>query len=521
MAHVIERIKEVIVRRRGVARDVAAVAGSRLIRQGVMMVAMAIAARVLGKELLGVWAMIYIVIQFGVLLSDSGISTFVVQNRELTDRKYSTAFYLSTGLAVAIALVIAAIGIPLSIALGFRDYSIQFVAAAVTVIPLTMNGLLQSKLRRDRRFTTMFVSDASASATLLAGTVIMLTGGYQLWAFIVPTIVAAVVGFTVCVIAGGMPRLGFERTHVKEISGYSLGLVGFSSVNYWARNVDHVLIGKFLGAAPLGVYSFAYRIMMLPLSQINATAHTVALPYLSPHQDSPLMLRQSMRKIFVIIAMLTTVPMIWVWVERDLVVDVVLGPKWGEVGDLLLVLAPLGAFQALVNPIGLCFQVSGKTNRLFQVGMVQTAVTVVGFAVGVWMGSLMSVVTCYAVSNLIVLPLTVGSAMKTIGASLTDWLVWVFPFLALLPLCYGASMLVPPMQSVVLHAVTTCSVTGILGAIVYAWVARVTFGGKPVSSESVSSEPVSSESVSSESASSESAGPEIAAPRLAGESAEL
>ena len=58
---------------------------------------------------------------------------------------------------------------------------------------------------------------------------------------------------------------------------FGLNLTGFSFVNFFARNTDNLLIGKLFGAKPLGLYSKAYGLLLLPLTQINAPIASVAI----------------------------------------------------------------------------------------------------------------------------------------------------------------------------------------------------------------------------------------------------
>ena len=44
----------------------------------------------------------------------------------------------------------------------------------------------------------------------------------------------------------------------------------------WLRNADNVLVGRYWGAGPLGLYSRAYNLLMLPMSQLNAPIASVA-----------------------------------------------------------------------------------------------------------------------------------------------------------------------------------------------------------------------------------------------------
>ena len=63
------------------------------------------------------------------------------------------------------------------------------------------------------------------------------------------------------------------------------GVTGFAFLNYWARQADDLLIGRFMGEAALGLYSRAYALMLLPLTQLVPVASRVMFPVLSSSQD--------------------------------------------------------------------------------------------------------------------------------------------------------------------------------------------------------------------------------------------
>ncbi len=119
--------------------------------------------------------------------------------------------------------------------------------------------------------------------------------------------------------------------------------------------------------------------------------------------------------------------------------DLFLGPGWERVGDLLLVLVPIGLFQTFVNPIGLCFQVTGKTRLFFAIGVAQTVATVLSFVIGVSMGSIDAVVAAYAIATLLISPLGMSYGLGTIGSGMRQWFLWCGPYLACLPLCWVAN----------------------------------------------------------------------------------
>ena len=65
------------------------------------------------------------------------------------------------------------------------------------------------------------------------------------------------------------PKLHFSWAEIRSISGFGLNLSAFNIVNYFARNADNMLVGKYLGAAPLGYYALAYNIMLFPVQAVG------------------------------------------------------------------------------------------------------------------------------------------------------------------------------------------------------------------------------------------------------------
>ena len=76
---------------------------------------------------------------------------------------------------------------------------------------------------------------------------------------------------------------------------FGSGVSGFNIVNYFARNADNLLIGKFYGSEQLGYYDRAYRLLLFPMSQILGPLGRVVLPLLARLQSDP----QRYRKVYI------------------------------------------------------------------------------------------------------------------------------------------------------------------------------------------------------------------------------
>lgn len=80
-------------------------------------------------------------------------------------------------------------------------------------------------------------------------------------------------------------KIFIRAEDVRSIFGFSSNLALFNFINYFSRNADNFIIGKFMSAAILGSYNLAYRIMLFPLQSLTFVASRSLYPVLSTYQD--------------------------------------------------------------------------------------------------------------------------------------------------------------------------------------------------------------------------------------------
>jgi PST family polysaccharide transporter len=174
-------------------------------------------------------------------------------------------------------------------------------------------------------------------------------------------------------------------------------ITGFNIVNYFARSFDNILIGRVWGSGPLGLYSKAYGLLMLPINQINAPISAVAIPALSRLQSDPERYRKYYCKSVSLIAF-TTTPLIFAMagVSDDLI-RVVLGQQWLGAGSIFMILAIAAVGQPVSNSLGWVYISQGRTDRQMKWALVSSPVIVAGFVIGLPWGAI-GVATAYAIS---------------------------------------------------------------------------------------------------------------------------
>src|SRR6266542_1676533 len=86
---------------------------------------------------------------------------------------------------------------------------------------------------------------------------------------------------------------------------FGRNLTAYNILNYLARNIDNLLIGRYWGAQQLGLYARAYPLLLLPLDQIVGPIDGVAVTALSRLADTEERYRQAYLRMLEKLAMIT------------------------------------------------------------------------------------------------------------------------------------------------------------------------------------------------------------------------
>jgi PST family polysaccharide transporter len=217
---------------------------------------------------------------------------------------------------------------------------------------------------------------------------------------------------------------------VREMLSFGGHLTGFNTVNYFSRNLDNVLIGWRWGAGPLGLYSRAYNLLLLPLQQINYPAATVAVPTMSRLQDDPDRYRRVYREVLGKLTLITAPVVAFLIATASWTIAIVLGPQWHGAAEIFAWLGIAALVQPVANTTGWLFITQHRTRELFHWGLIGSAMSVASFIIGLPYGPV-GVAAAYAISGLLIrtpfLVWYVGrrgpvSARDILQASLKPWL---------------------------------------------------------------------------------------------------
>jgi PST family polysaccharide transporter len=189
---------------------------------------------------------------------------------------------------------------------------------------------------------------------------------------------------------------------MRDMVTFGAHVTAHGFVNYFARNLDNILVGRFLGAEALGYYSRAYQLLMLPYEAIRDPINSVAFPAMSRLQDNPSAFRQYYCKTTLLLAFASMPATAFLFVASEPLIDVVLGPGWSEVSRIFALLAIAAFVQPVASLRGNVLLSSGQGIRYLQLGIFEAVCVSIGFLVGIHWGTV-GVAGSYAIVNYLIL----------------------------------------------------------------------------------------------------------------------
>ncbi len=360
-----------------------------------------ILARIITPEDFGLIGMVIIVTTFLELFKDMGLSMATVQRKEITHDQVSALFWINAGLGVLLAGV-TAVSAPAVVWFYDKDVLLNVTLALAAAFAVGGLGVQhQALLTRQMYFGRRSIVELFSTIGSIAVAVVLGLLGYGYWALVAKFVVAPVLltlGFWIaCSWRPSWPR---TSSGLGELVKFGGNLTGFTVVNYFARNADDILIGKFQGERVLGMYQEAYRILMVPLRQINAPIGAVAVPALSRLAEEPAKYRRAYTRLLEKV-LLVTVPLgAFVIGCSDSLITVVLGPQWVEAGPILFWLGFMVLSQPIGNSTGWLFITQDRTADMFRWSLIGSTLSVASFVAGMPWGAV-GVAAAYSVSGIL------------------------------------------------------------------------------------------------------------------------
>ncbi len=325
------------------------------------MITTAVLARLLEPSLFGLLAMAMIVINILALVAELGLAKAIIQRKQLEERHLSTTFWANITVSLTLA-GIAFIIAPFAAAF-FDEQAIRPIlqALGLTFFLSSFGAVHTALLQKSMEFRTVSIIEIIAQLAYSISVIVLALLGYGLWSLVIGVLIKGIVGSALpWFVQTWRPKLIFDRQAFRELFGFGANLMGIRIVVYLRDNIGNAVVGKLLGAAPLGFYNLAFNLTMLPGSRLASVLNRVVFPAYSSIQNEEEKLRRGYLQTVKYVAALTFPMSVGLIVVGPELIKVIYGPKWLPAISLLQIMGMSGVLNALPALSGGIIEARGR-----------------------------------------------------------------------------------------------------------------------------------------------------------------
>ena len=344
----------------------------------------AILSRLLTPENFGVVALAGVMLALFNLLADIGIGPAVIQNKTLTaeDMNSINTFNSYQGLVLGVAFFFSA---PF-IAEYYGNPQVKLVCQimSVNILMGCVNAVPNNILYRQQRFKLITIISL---CTQFVGGVISIAMAFHGCGPISLVLPSAIISIPTMFVLRYITKVHFvwriDWAPLKRIFSFSVFQFLANVVGYFSRNMDSMLVGKYMGMKQLGYYNKSYNLQLMPLQYISGVLIPVMLPVFSKYQDDINYIQQKYTQILRFFAFVGVPLCALMYFCADELILLFFGDQWEQSVPCFKIIALSIPFQIQGCSSGSVFQATGHTKAMFWNSFIGAFFTLGSFAVGV------------------------------------------------------------------------------------------------------------------------------------------
>lgn len=432
-----------------------------------------ILARLLTPEDFGVVAVATVIIGFINLITDFGLGPAIIQDDKLDRNDLNGLFSLTlyTGLFAAVILVLLAS--PIARFYGNDDLTGIVRLLSVNIVFASLNIVPNALLLKEKKFK--LVSIRSFSMQCVGGVVGISCAffGLGVYALALQSIVSSL-GIFVFNYSFSSLKFFYEIrfNNIKKLFSFSIFQFLSSLLNYFTKDVDKILVGKYLSVSDLGYYEKSYRLMGMPVSNLAYVFTPIMQPMFRDFRNDMDKMCQVYGKLLKFLSIIAFPLAALLFFLAPGLISIMYGEQWLPAVRPFQLLAISVGFQILLSTTAPIYQASNQVRTMFFNCVMEFVISISCLCVGFVLGGLNTVAVLVSIGVALRFVYIFTILMKVVFKhSLWAFARFVLPgiFLGVLSflLMWGEYILLPNMH-IIVDMILYCIVYAIcVGIVLY------------------------------------------------------
>lgn len=327
--------------RQRVASNVTWSVSGMIISQCIGFVRSIVLARLLAPEDFGVLGMAFTVTAAFAALTTIRLDQAMIARRSPDlDASLNTVWSAEVVRSIGVAILLTLSAFPLASFYGRSELRMILPILGVASILQGFQNVGLVLFSKELRFARLFWFELTVNLTGLAVTIGLALVLHDMWALVIGILITSALSTVLSyVFHSYRPRFTFDRGALKHAVGFGKFVLLGEAGSYVISTGDNVVVGRLLGAAPLGLYALAYSLASAPVLVLIGAVGKVLFPaYVAITENDRERVRKVFTTVFTLISLAFVVIASAVFLLADEIVSVLFGPNWAGAGDVLRIL---------------------------------------------------------------------------------------------------------------------------------------------------------------------------------------
>lgn len=326
-----------------------------------------IVGKFISPEEYGLYGMVNVFIGIANIFTDAGFSDVIIYKQENDDNIISSLYWTNIIIGIIIFIIIVLLS-PLAAAYYKEKRLINLIIlSGINFLILPFGQIFISLAKKDLKFRDIAIIDSISSILQIIFVLIFAINKFGILSLIYGGLFQSFFSSILYVIINKDIKIKFHIRYneIKEFIKYGSYQLGSKLTNYLRGNVDYLLIGRFLGANALGIYTLAYQLIMFPIQKINPILTDTSYPIFIKFKNDNEKLNGNYYKLQKIISYLVFPIIAGIFVVIPEFIKIFYGAGWQQSIAVIRIYCITSVIISLGNPIGCILYPKGRFDIAF------------------------------------------------------------------------------------------------------------------------------------------------------------
>lgn len=403
----------------------------RLSVKGLGLVIGIVLARMLDPDQFGLIAIMNVFINLSQVIVEGGFTTALIQRKDVTEKDYSTVFYINITLA-AVCFMSLELAAPWISNFYEKDITLPLRIYAITVFFSAFNALQLARLQKRMQFRKIMI--CSLIATIISG-IAGVVGAYcnlGLWALILYHSMYSVVAcITVAFVEKWLPKIEFSLSRAKVLFSYGWKMFISAVLCSLYADVRSLVIGKKFSSDHLAHYDRGQKFPQIISHTLDSSIQSVMFPTMASVQDDKKKLARMLRSAETMGAYVVIPVMLGLAAVSESFVRLLLTEKWLPCVPYMQWLCIANAAVPITSSNLIAIKSTGRSDIYMRLEMIRRVVMLAILIISVVVfKSVLAIAISFCISSWLDALITMTPVKRLIGYGFASQLADIWKIVA-------------------------------------------------------------------------------------------